>query len=69
VAVELVNYCLKRLSYFKVPGYIVFVDALPVTSTQKIQRGELRKLCLDLSTTTQSIDCRHLKKKVTAINN
>jgi len=69
VAVELVNYCLKRLSYFKVPGYIVFVDALPVTSTQKVQRGELRKLCLDLSATTQSIDCRHLKKKVTAINN
>jgi acyl-CoA synthetase (AMP-forming)/AMP-acid ligase II len=62
-AIELVEYCLEKLSYYKVPGYIIFVDALPVTSTQKIQRGELRKLCLDLSTSAQSVDCRHLKKK------
>jgi acyl-CoA synthetase (AMP-forming)/AMP-acid ligase II len=68
-ALELVNYCLQRLSYFKVPGYIIFVDALPVTSTQKIQRGELRNLCQNLSTTSQSIDCRHLKKKATQANN
>ena len=62
-AIELVNYCRKRLSYFKVPGYIIFVDSLPVTSTQKVQRGELRALCLDLKDTKQSVDCRHLKKK------
>ncbi len=28
-----------RLAYHKLPGWIVFVDALPRTSTQKIQKG------------------------------
>lgn len=59
----LMNYCLERLSYFKAPGYIIFVDALPVTSTQKVQRSELRNLCLDLVDSEQCVDCRHLKKK------
>lgn len=62
-ATELVQYCLGKLSYYKVPGYIIFVDALPVTSTQKVQRGELRKLCAELSTSSQCFDCRELKKK------
>ena len=29
----------ERLAYFKVPGWIVFVDDLPTTSTQKVQKG------------------------------
>jgi acyl-CoA synthetase (AMP-forming)/AMP-acid ligase II len=62
-AIALVQHCLEKLSYYKVPGYIIFVDSLPVTSTQKIQRGELRKICLELGASTQSVDCRHLKKK------
>jgi acyl-coenzyme A synthetase/AMP-(fatty) acid ligase len=62
-AKKLVNYCLGRLSYYKVPAYIIFVDRLPVTSTQKVQRGELRALCLKLSNSSQCIDCRYLKKK------
>jgi acyl-CoA synthetase (AMP-forming)/AMP-acid ligase II len=62
-AVELVNYCLERLSYFKAPGYIIFVDTLPVTSTQKVQRSELRELCLELADSDQCVDCRSLKKK------
>lgn len=62
-AVELVNYCLERLSYFKVPGYIIFVNTLPVTSTQKVQRSELRKLCLELADSDQCVDCRGMKKK------
>jgi acyl-CoA synthetase (AMP-forming)/AMP-acid ligase II len=31
-----------RLSYHKLPGWLVFTDALPVSSTNKLQRGEIR---------------------------
>ena len=33
--------CLERLAYYKAPGYLLFVDALPVTSTQKVQKVKL----------------------------
>ncbi len=62
-AESLVNYCLQHLSYYKVPGYIIFVESLPLTSTQKIERGKLRALCLELGDSVKCIDCRHLKKK------
>lgn len=32
----------ERLSYHKLPGWLVFRDALPVSSTNKLQRGEIR---------------------------
>jgi len=32
----------ERLSYHKLPGWLVFADALPVSSTNKLQRGEIR---------------------------
>ena len=62
-AETLQRYCLGRLSYFKIPAFIYFIDELPVTSTQKIQRGELRKLCLELHTKGAFMDCRGTKKK------
>lgn len=33
-----------QLAYHKLPGHIAFVDALPTTGTQKLQRAELRRL-------------------------
>ena len=30
---------LQQLAYYKAPGYVAFVDALPLTPTQKMQRG------------------------------
>ena len=32
----------SELAYFKAPGYVAFVDALPLTATNKVQRGELK---------------------------
>ncbi|MEZ5650290.1 MAG: AMP-binding protein [Burkholderiaceae bacterium] len=46
-AADIVAHCLSELAYFKAPGYIAFVSALPLTATQKIQRGELRTLAAD----------------------
>ena len=36
------------LAYFKLPCYIKFVDSLPLTSSQKPNRSELKKLMLSL---------------------
>lgn len=54
---------LARLTYFKVPGYIAFVDKLPLTTSQKLQRGELKTLSRRLVAEGAVIDLRHLKKR------
>src|SRR5262249_12493692 len=43
-AADIVAWCLARLAYYKAPGYVAFVDALPLTASQQVQRGELRAL-------------------------
>ena len=59
---EIVAHCRKYLAYFKAPGYLAFVESLPLTATQKIQRGALRELaarCLNEG----CHDLRELKKR------
>lgn len=50
---EIINICKARLSEFKVPKKVIFVDALPMTSTGKIKkhiiRKEYKQLYLELS--------------------
>lgn len=41
VADALVRFSLERLAYFKVPGWVAFVDTLPTTYTQKLRKGEI----------------------------
>ncbi|MEM7019049.1 MAG: AMP-binding protein, partial [Pseudomonadota bacterium] len=43
LAESIVQHCLSRLAYFKAPGYVTFVEALPLTATGKIQRAEDRE--------------------------
>ena len=42
---------------------MAFVDALPLTASQKIQRGELRELARALPAQPNCIDTRSLKKR------
>lgn len=56
----------ERLSYFKVPGYLAFVPALPLTTSQKLQRGELKLLSRRLVEQQQVFDLRHQKKRTAA---
>lgn len=39
---DLVAWCAERLARFKVPRFVVFVDALPKTPTQKIEKHRIR---------------------------
>jgi acyl-CoA synthetase (AMP-forming)/AMP-acid ligase II len=50
-----------RLSYHKLPGYIAFVGAIPVTATQKLQRGQIRAEAARLLAAGAAIDLRPLK--------
>jgi acyl-coenzyme A synthetase/AMP-(fatty) acid ligase len=43
---------------------VAFVDALPLTASQKIARGELKALALELPGSGCCVDTRHLKKRV-----
>ncbi|MCW5622627.1 MAG: AMP-binding protein [Burkholderiales bacterium] len=62
-AQELVAHCLARLAYYKAPGYVAFVDRLPLTSTQKIQRGAMQDVVAQVAGTPSCMDTRHLKKR------
>lgn len=66
LAASIVRSALEDLSYFKVPGWIAFVDSLPLTPTQKVQRGELKSRARDLPGTPGCIDTRALKTRVRA---
>jgi acyl-CoA synthetase (AMP-forming)/AMP-acid ligase II len=64
-AASIVRLCLEQLAYHKAPGWVAFVDALPLTATQKIQRGELKALAATLPGSSRCIDTRSLKKRQT----
>lgn len=40
---SLVEFCDPRLPYFAIPRYLEFVEALPRTETEKVQKSELRR--------------------------
>ena len=63
IAASIVDHALAQLAYYKAPGYIAFIDALPLTPSQKIQRGELRALAQTLPSQSNCIDTRAMKKR------
>ena len=66
-AERIFNMAKKSLAYFKLPGYIAFVDQLPLTPSNKPQRAELkrrsREIIADLDANQRCFDLRSLKKK------
>ena len=63
IAADIVAHALAQLAYYKAPGYVAFVESLPLTASQKIQRGQLRELARALPGTAGCIDTRGLKKR------
>ena len=60
---DLATWCLSRLAYYKAPGYVAFIDALPLTATSKIARGSMNDLARRLLNEPACIDTRALKKR------
>ena len=63
VAASIVEHALSQLAYYKAPGYVAFVDDVPLTPSQKIQRGQLRDLARSLPGQAHCIDTRAMKKR------
>ncbi len=63
LADDIVAAALADLSYFKVPGWVAFVEALPLTATNKVQRGELKARAAALPGTAGCFDTRPLKSR------
>jgi crotonobetaine/carnitine-CoA ligase len=54
---------MARLAYYKAPGWVVFLDALPTTGTQKVQKGKLFPEGEDPTQRPDACDLRALKKR------
>jgi acyl-CoA synthetase (AMP-forming)/AMP-acid ligase II len=65
LARELFDWCCERLAYFKAPAYVLFVESLPTTSSQKIQKVKLFPQGIDPRARPGVIDLRALKQKST----
>jgi acyl-coenzyme A synthetase/AMP-(fatty) acid ligase len=63
IAASIVQHALAQLAYYKAPGYVAFVDEVPLTPSQKIQRGQLRELARSLPAMACCIDTRTMKKR------
>ncbi len=63
LARRIVHHALEHLAYYKAPGWVAFVDALPLTASQKLARGELKSLAQALPGQPHCVDTRHLKKR------
>ncbi|HEX6260774.1 MAG TPA: AMP-binding protein, partial [Woeseiaceae bacterium] len=59
----IVDHCLELLSYFKVPGYIAFINELPLTASQKVSRAEVKKLALEHIGRSACFDMRQAKRR------
>lgn len=63
LAREITQWALGQIAYHKVPGFIAFVESLPLTSTQKIQRAELKELAAELLDHPDTVKLTDLKKR------
>ncbi len=63
LATALFEHCRERLAYYKLPGYIVFVDRLPTTSTQKMRKHDLGPLAMRPLDHSGCHDLRALKQR------
>lgn len=60
-AISIQDWCLERLAYFKAPGHVAFVDSLPTTATNKVQKAKLADFAL-----ADCFDLRERKKRPAA---
>ena len=65
VAVSIVKRSLSKLTYYKVPGYIIFCDKLPKTASNKPRRAEVKALATSSLDHQHCWDTRSLKKRQT----
>jgi crotonobetaine/carnitine-CoA ligase len=63
LAERLCDFCLERLAYFKAPGWVLFVESLPTTGTQKVQKAQIFPRGEDPRRRPGAVDVRPRKKR------
>jgi crotonobetaine/carnitine-CoA ligase len=63
VAESLFRHCYERLAYYKAPGWIHILEALPTTGTQKIQKHNIYPGGIDPRTLPDIVDFRARKRR------
>jgi len=63
LAGALMDWSLARLAYFKAPGWILFVERLPTTGTQKVQKTQIFPKGEDPRRRPGALDLRERKKR------
>ncbi|MDH2401196.1 ATP-dependent acyl-CoA ligase [Bradyrhizobium sp. SSUT18] len=63
LAEDIVRWSLEQMAYYKAPGWICFADSLPLTATEKIQRGGLKDYVAKLMREGAFFDLRDLKRR------
>ena len=62
-AETLFAFCEEHLIYYKIPAWYMFVTGLPMTASQKLQRGEIKTLAGRLVEEGRCIDLRTRKRR------
>jgi acyl-CoA synthetase (AMP-forming)/AMP-acid ligase II len=63
LARELFGWCYERMAYFKAPGWVLFMDSLPLGTSAKIQKIHIFPAGVDPRQQPGAIDLRSLKKQ------
>ncbi|HPD93221.1 MAG: AMP-binding protein [Rhodobacter sp.] len=63
LATQIATWALGQMAYYKVPGHIAFVDSLPLTATNKVQRATLKTLAASLVGAPGTVDTTALKRR------
>jgi len=63
LAVSIVHRSLGKLTYYKVPGYVIFCDELPKTASNKPRRAAIKALAVSSLNLQHCWDTRYLKKR------
>ena len=56
------DFAMDNLIYFKAPGYIAFVDCIPVTASEKVKRSEAKERALVIVENGEAFDFNPHKK-------
>ena len=67
LARDLVRWCCERVATFKAPGWVIFVEHLPTTSSQKVHKIQLFPSGVDPRTHPGARDLRELKNRPKAV--
>jgi len=63
LAEQLQDWCMERLAYYKAPAWVLFVDSLPTTGTQKVQKTAIFPRGEDPRSRPGALDLRSRKKR------